>query len=105
MVNPNNKHNMSQHPQSLATVLAPLSNYIEPAYAVSDGYRSPGKIRQEFDDFFERIKTVDFPPEKTDAPPKFPYAFSAHIGQAARYLDAAKDEYVKAVLAAYCNKK
>jgi len=93
-------------PQTIGAAIAQLENYIEPDYEVGTDYRDPREIRIAFNEFFEDMKTEDFGDENNRAMiPKNGYAFNAHLGQAARYLDAAKDEYAKAVLAAYCVKK
>lgn len=80
-------------------------NYIEPNYKFGPGYREPAEIGDEFNSFSNSIIDKDFGEAiKTHANPKNSYNFSSHMGQAMRYIDAAKDEYIKAVFAFYAEK-
>ena len=80
-------------------------NYIEPNYKFGQGYRKPDEIRQEFNEFANALIEKDFGEAiKAGVEPKNAYNFNSHMGQALRYLDAAKDECVKAVLAFHAEK-
>lgn len=81
-------------------------NYIEPNYKIeTDKYRTPSAIRDEFNNFSNAIIEKDFgAAQSQQLDPNNPYHFEAHMGQYLRYLDAAKDEYCKAVLGFYASK-
>ena len=73
---------------------ANFENYIDPNYGHVTEVDIE-KITKEFQTFlstsFTRVPDV--------GTPKSPYNYNAHMGQFVRFLDAAKDEYIKGVLA------
>ena len=95
---------MSFPPKTLSSAVADFTDYVEPNYEVGAGYASPAEIRAEVNEYLNALLAKHFGGDNGNKSIANAYAFNAHLGQAMRYFDAAKDEFVKAVLAAHCKK-
>lgn len=73
-----------------------LVNYIDPNYEKCDKFDVVA-IRKLFNDFSNHLLGLLHKEGKMD--PNNPYFFNSHSGQYERYLDAAKDEFIKAMFA------
>lgn len=77
-------------------------DYISPQYTNTDNHRSLQTIKNEFNSFSNGVISKDFSEgTKKTVEPKHPYQFAGHLGSFLRYLDAAADEYAKALAAFY----
>jgi hypothetical protein len=75
-----------------------LVDYVDPSYNMTKETAQQVKdVRAEFNAFFNKMLQL-MPAESDEI--KSPYLFNAHAGAFARRFDEAKDEFMKALLAA-----
>lgn len=79
--------------------------YIAPEYEGDDAVASDWVIREKLGKFVDKLLKDHFGGRHSDHVIKNSYEFSAHLGQAMRYLDAAVSELDSAERAAFYAKR
>lgn len=79
-------------------------NYIEPDYKIGDNYRGSHSIRCDFNNFSNGLIEKDFGDAKKLNMKPVNNTYNIHMINFLSHLDAAKDEYAKAVFAFFCDK-